>query len=119
MSTQSRSPKDAAARKEKLFNFLDQHRDDVKYSRKGYKQRVLDAFEQETGIHYSVETFGLYLSEFRKTFNCPLQYCENKYYTPKTHSENKRVQQGFSTPFAPKETPESERSSPDNDNEQK
>ena len=67
-------------RKERLFQYLDGHREELKYARNGYKQPLLSGFVEASGFQLTPSMFDKLLSEFRRDYDCPIHYCSNKYY---------------------------------------
>ena len=65
----------------KLYSFLDEHRQLIKYAKKGYIQRLCDAFKQECGYDKSPRWMSKALYTYRIVRDVPIEYCENKYYT--------------------------------------
>ena len=70
-------------RRDKLFKYLDIHRDELMYAKNGYKQPLLTGFIETTGIKLTASVFDKLLSEFRNECDCPIHYCTNKYYKPR------------------------------------
>ena len=68
--------------KEDFVNWIDKHREDIKYATKGYVQKVKDAYEKESGNSLTTWQFRRLLDTYRATHNCPIEYVENKYYKP-------------------------------------
>ena len=88
---------DIGKRQDKMmdyFEFLEKHRDELMYAKKGYLQRLRDIFEEEYHYNCSISWIQRWLCSYRRIKECPLNYCENKYYKP---------HKGASTIFVPKE----------------
>ena len=68
--------------KDNFMEWMDKHRDDIRYANKGYIQRVKGRYEQESGNTLTDWQFRRLLDVFRTTHNCPLEYVPNKYYKP-------------------------------------
>ena len=68
--------------KDNFMEWMDKHRDDIRYANKGYIQRVKSKYEQESGNTLTDWQFRRLLDVFRSTHNCPLEYVPNKYYKP-------------------------------------
>ena len=75
------------------FEFLEKHRDMIQFAKKGYLQQVRDKFEEEYRHNCSVSWIQRWLCSFRRIKQCPIQYCDNKYYKP---------HEGASSIFIPK-----------------
>ena len=71
--------------KEQLMNWLDSHREDIRFAYKGYLKKVKEAFESESGQTLTDCQFRKLLEVFRLTHNCPIEYVPNKYYKPARH----------------------------------
>ena len=68
--------------KDNFMEWMDKHRDEIRYANKGYIQRVKGKYEQESGNTLTDWQFRRLLDVFRSTHNCPLEYVPNKYYKP-------------------------------------
>ena len=73
-----------------VFNFLEAHRSDLAYTRKGTLARLLDEYNTSLTEPISIFQFKRAVGKFRKQRDCPIHYCPNKYYTPVLPSERKR-----------------------------
>ena len=62
------------------LKWLDLHREDIRFARKGYFPKVKAALEADTQIPLTDTQFKGVLTLFRRTYNCPIEYVENKYY---------------------------------------
>ena len=65
-----------------LIDYLEAHREDIKFAKKGYISKVFNGFKDESGIELTLCQFRRILEYFRIKHDCPLQYCPSKYYIP-------------------------------------
>ena len=68
--------------KEKFIEFLEEHRAELKYARKGYLAKLLAEFEKETEQTLTMSQMKRLISLFRLTHNCPIEYVPNYHYKP-------------------------------------
>ena len=64
-----------------LFTFLDEHRDLIRYAKKGYIAKLCSAFKEKCGHDKSPRWMAKNLYTYRIVREVPIEYCENKYYT--------------------------------------
>ena len=55
-----------------LMKFFDVNRVNVQYSKRGYRERLRQAFEEQSGLTISPSVFRQKLYYFRKEYNCPV-----------------------------------------------
>ena len=65
-----------------IDKYLDEHRDLIKYAKKGYIQTVRDEFEKKSGCKLSLHQVKKAIADYRKSHNYPISYVSNKYYVP-------------------------------------
>ena len=68
--------------KTKIIEFLDEHRDELKYARKGYLSRLIQQLKDEKDIDINLPQLKRILDYYRLTHDCPLQYVEGTHYKP-------------------------------------
>ena len=67
----------------KFIQFLDNHRDMITYSKKGYIKATLDEFMKEfPGEQLTQGQVSRLIGWYRMKYHVPLQYVKSKYYTP-------------------------------------
>ena len=74
----------------KVDEYLDNHRDDIKYAKKGYIKTVAEGLKNESGIELTESKLRRAIATYRTTHNCPIEYVPNKYYKPSA-SNGKRA----------------------------
>ena len=74
----------------KVDEYLDKHRDDIKYAKKGYIKTVAEGLKNESGIELTDSKLRRAIATYRSTHNCPIEYVPNKYYKPSA-SNGKRA----------------------------
>ena len=74
----------------KVDEYLDKHRDDIKYAKKGYIKTVAEGLKNESGIELTESKLRRAIATYRTTHNCPIEYVPNKYYKPSA-SNGKRA----------------------------
>ena len=101
------TPAEAAERKQRVFEYLDAHRDELKYATKGYKARISANFTAETGMTVPPTLMHYYVAEYRQLHDCPLQY-HSKYYKPR-ETVNGLTSSGIRSSYTPKAVTDTER----------
>ena len=66
-----------------LFKFFEANRENLKYSKHGYREKLRTAFQEQSGLSISDGSFRQCLSFFRKTHNCPLEISTPHYLSQK------------------------------------
>ena len=74
----------------KVDEYLDKHRDLIKYAKKGYIKTVAEGLKNESGIELTDSKLRRAIATYRSTHNCPIEYVPNKYYKPSA-SNGKRA----------------------------
>ena len=77
---------------EQLFQWLDEHRDQLRCAKRGYIQRLSDLCREELHRDFDIPIMKQCIRVYRVVRNMPVEYVENKYYT----SERKRAAQSLS-----------------------
>ena len=62
-----------------LTEFFEVNRENLKYSKRGYRERLRQAFIEQSGINVSDSQFRSVLSKFRQIHNCPLEISTPQY----------------------------------------
>lgn len=68
--------------KQEFINYLDSHREDIKYARKGYLKKIVEDFETSTNYKLTASQIKRLVSIFRMTHNCPIEYVPDYHYKP-------------------------------------
>ena len=71
----------------RIDEWLDTHRDFIKYASKGYLTRARDAIQDELHITISQNQFRTYLRVYRIKNDCPITLKPNKYYKPSPNTK--------------------------------
>ena len=73
-----------------IDEFLDKHRDLIKYAKKGYIKTVAEGLKNDSGLMITESKLRRAIATYRTTHNCPIEYVPNKYYKPSA-SNGKRA----------------------------
>ena len=63
----------------RIDEFLDKHRDLIKYAKKGYIKTVAEGLKLDSGLIISEPKLRRAIATYRTTHNCPIEYVPNKY----------------------------------------
>ena len=63
----------ARKKSDEVMEFFEANRENLKYSKHGYRERLRQAFQEQSGMTISDSAFRQCLCLFRKTRDCPLQ----------------------------------------------
>ena len=91
-----------------INDYLDKHRDDIKYAKKGYIKTITDGLKNECSLTLTEPQVRRAIASYRSTHNCPIEYVPNKYYKPST-TNGKR---SYTTQSTPTEEPTPEEPAP-------
>lgn len=80
------SPKTPSAKQVELYKFLEVNRENLKYSKRGYRETLRQAFQEQSGIQITDCSFRQYLTQFRKTHDCPLEISTPHYKSSKNRN---------------------------------
>ena len=73
-----------------IDDYLDKHRDLIKYAKKGYIKTVAEGLKNDSGLMITESKLRRAIATYRTTHNCPIEYVPNKYYKPSA-SNGKRA----------------------------
>ena len=66
----------------RIDEYLDKHRDLIKYAKKGYIKTVAEGLKNDSGLIITEPKLRRAIATYRTTHNCPIEYVPNKYYKP-------------------------------------
>ena len=66
--------------KQNVIEFLEAHREDIRYAKKGYIPRLIQQLKDEKQLDISPSQLKRMLDYFRITHDCPLEYVPNSHY---------------------------------------
>ena len=80
-----------------INDYLDKHREDIKFAKKGYIKTITDGLKNECSLTLTEPQVRRAIASYRSKHNCPIEYVPNKYYKPST-TNGKRSYTTQSTP---------------------